>query len=349
MGEAPDLLRNDGSGLRCDLGGFWIDPWGPVKRAVVTHAHADHARGGSERYIPTAETAAFMRARSSAELPFDTVAYGEPFRLGDVEVSLHPAGHVLGSAQVLLRPDSGPTWCVTGDYKIEPDATCAAFEQQRCDVLVTECTFGLPIFRWRPDEEVVREINAWRAENAESGRTSVLLGYALGKAQRVLASLDASIGPIGVHGSVRTVCDVYEGHGVSFPEHVHANAESAPDLRGVGTIVAPPSAHGGPGQRRLASAGGMRTAMVSGWMSLRGRRRWRGTDRGFVLSDHADWGGLLETIERSGATRVLATHGYASQLARFLRESRGMDAAVLPTRFGDADDDDGERVKAVDG
>lgn len=317
---------------------------------MVTHAHADHARGGSQRYIATAETAAIMRARIAADLPIDVVAYGERFRLGEVELSLHPAGHVLGSAQVLLRPDDGPTWCVTGDYKVEPDITCATFEQQRCDVLVTESTFGLPVFRWRPDAEVVGSMNEWRAENARAGRTSVLLGYALGKAQRILASLDPSIGPIGVHGSVKTVCEIYERHGIGFPSYVHANAETANDLKGAGTIVAPPSALGGPWLRRFAgSRGGLRTAMVSGWMNLRGRRRWRGTDRGFVLSDHADWHGLLRTIDRSGASRVLATHGYASQLARFLREDRGIDADVLPTRFGDGEDDSGAPPAGSDG
>ncbi len=339
MADRTDLLCNDGSGLCCAEGGFHIDPWAPVDRAVITHAHADHARGGSRCYLATPETAAIMRARIGADLNIETLPYGRTVRLGGVRVSLHPAGHVLGSAQVLLVPDRGPTWCVTGDFKREPDRTCEPFEQQRCDVLVTESTFGLPVFRWRPDAEIVRSINEWRAENAAAGRTSVLLGYALGKAQRLLASLDPTIGPIGVHGAVRNLCTIYESHGVPLPDTVHANAESAEMLRGVGTIVAPPSVLGGTWLRRFASpSGGMRTAMASGWMTIRGRRRWRGTDRGFVLSDHADWPGLLETVEHSGASRVLATHGYASELARYLRETRGLDAGVLPTRFGDEDE-----------
>lgn len=341
MAEQSDLVRVDGSGLCCAAGGFHIDPWKGVPCAVITHAHSDHARGGSDRYIATAETAAIMRARIGGELRIDEVVYGDRIRIGDVDISLHPAGHVLGSAQVLVTPvGGGATWCITGDYKTEPDPTCAPFEQQRCDVLMTESTFGLPVFRWRSDRDVVDALNAWRAENAKAGRTSVLLGYALGKAQRILAGLDPSIGPIGVHGAVRNVCDVYERHGITFPQHVHATAENATELRGVGTIVAPPSVLGTPWLRRFASReGGLRTGMVSGWMSLRGRRRWRGADRGFVLSDHTDWPGLLETIEKSGATRVLATHGYASQLARYLREERGIDADVLPTRFGDDGDD----------
>lgn len=341
IADDTDLVRLDAAGLFCPIGGFHIDPWAPVDLAVITHAHADHARGGSRLYLTTKETGAIMRARIGGDLNIRTLAYGEALRLGGVTVSLHPAGHVLGSAQVLVRPERGPVWCITGDFKTEPDPTCAPFEQQRCDVLVTESTFGLPIFRWAPEDDIVRSINAWRADNASAGRTSVLLAYALGKAQRVLAALDPAIGPIGLHGAVRSVCDVYEQHGIAFPESMHANADTAERLRGVGTLIAPPSVLGGTWLRRFASRDeGVSTAQVSGWMTIRGRRRWRGVDRGFVLSDHADWQGLLSTVERSGAARVLATHGYAAQLARYLREERGLDAGVLPTRFGDADDDD---------
>lgn len=344
-----DLVVNDGSGLFCQAGGFHVDPWSPVPCAVITHAHSDHARGGSERYIATPETADVMRSRISAELNIETVAYGQTVRMGTVQIRLEPAGHVLGSAQIVVTPDDGPTWCITGDYKVEPDRTCVPFQPQACDVLVTESTFGLPVFRWRSDDEVVRSMNAWRAENAAAGRTSVLLCYAFGKAQRVVASLDPSVGPIGLHGSVRNMCEVYARHGISFPKAVHANAENADVLRAGGTIVAPPSALTGPWLRRFVSpTGGMRTAMVSGWMALRGRRRWRGTDTGFVLSDHADWPGLIDTIRATGAKRVLATHGYASQLARFVREELRIDAGVLPTRYGDAEEAEADVVADVE-
>ena len=342
MPAADDVVVVTDDGLYCPAGGFHIDPWRPVERAVITHAHSDHARGGSRHYIATKGTIAIMRSRigeAMNDAQTITPGYGESLKLGDVRVSLHPAGHVLGSAQVRIEPDSGPTWVITGDYKVAPDPTCEPFELVPCDVFVTESTFALPVFRWEPDEAVFESINAWRAHNAREGRTSVLLAYALGKAQRVLAGLDPGVGPIGLHGAVRNVCDVYRNFGRAFPETVHASADSADQLRGVGTIIAPPSAAAGPWIRRFAGSEGIATTMVSGWMTIRGRRRWRAVDTGFVLSDHADWAGVLDTIEKTGARRVLATHGYASQLARYLREERGLDAGVLPTRFGDAEDD----------
>ncbi|MEM9372505.1 MAG: ligase-associated DNA damage response exonuclease [Planctomycetota bacterium] len=329
-----DLIRLTDRGLFCEAGGFHIDPWKPVDVAVVTHAHADHVTSGCGRYIASANTIALMRSRMSGIGGSQTPAFGEAVRLGSTTVSLHPAGHVLGSSQVRVEPDGGgDIWCVTGDYKIEADPTCEAFELVPCDVLLTESTFGLPIYRWDPSEAVFDRINAWWRANAAAERTSVLLAYSLGKAQRVLGGLDASIGPIGVHGALLGPTAAYLEAGIQLPSIVHAKKENAGGLKGGGMIVCPPSASGSGWLRAFRGSGGVRIGMVSGWMRVRGRRRWQSVDTGFVLSDHADWDGLLATIRASGARRVGVTHGSSEALARFVRDVMGLDSFVVPTRF----------------
>lgn len=330
MGE---LLRVDGRGLWCEAGGFHIDPWGRVPLAVVTHAHGDHARPGMGAYVCAAPGAGLLRRRVGSDAPAEirAVPYGERVRMGGVTLSLHPAGHVLGSAQVRVeRGDE--VWVVSGDYKREADPTCAPFEVVACDVFVTEATFGLPIYRWRPQREVYAQINAWWRANAERGRTSVVYAYALGKAQRVLAGLDESIGPIGVHGAVERMNAAYEACGIRLPPRVRAVEEGVKEVKGRGIVIAPPSAAGTPWLRRLTGPDGVATAMASGWMRVRGARRWRSVDRGFVLSDHADWDGLLRTIEATGARKIGVTHGFTGPLVRWLRE-HGRDAFVVPTRY----------------
>jgi len=326
--------------MYCEAGGFFIDPCKPVDIAVVTHAHADHATAGCGGYIASANTIALMRSRMGGIGVAESPGFGERVRLGSVWVSLHPAGHVLGSAQVRVEPVGGrAVWCVTGDYKVEADPTCEAFEPVGCDVLITESTFGLPVYRWGDSASVFARMNAWWRANASAGRTSVLLAYSLGKAQRVLGGLDASIGPIGVHGAIEGPTAVYRRAGIDLPAVVHANASSAGDLKGAGLIVCPPSASGSGWLKRFGGPGGMRIAMVSGWMRVRGRRRWQSVDTGFVLSDHADWDGLLSTIRRSGAGRVGVTHGSSDVLARYVEEEMGLASFVVPTgRAGKGDD-----------
>jgi putative mRNA 3-end processing factor len=334
-----DLLELTPAGLFCPAGDFYIDPWRRVGRAVITHAHADHARAGSDRYLCAASGKLVLRERIGRSAAIETLPYGEAISINGVEVSLHPAGHVLGSAQVRVS-HRGQTWVVTGDYKLEADPTCAAFEPVPCDVFVTESTFGLPVYRWPDPAGVAAEINDWWRCNRDAGRTSVLLAYALGKAQRLAASLDPTIGPIVAHGAVMKMVEQYRASGVRLPpiDRVPPRARRVGDGRAL--VLAPPSAAG---SRWLRVFGESSVAMASGWMLLRGIRRRRGFERGFVVSDHADFPGLMRAIEATGATRVLATHGFADPLARFLRE-RGLDAATLATRFtgetaGGADDE----------
>jgi putative mRNA 3-end processing factor len=327
-----DLITLTPQGLWCEAGGFHIDPWEPVERAVITHAHADHARPGSGSYLTSPTGAPLLRVRMGEGARVESLAWGERLTAGAAAVSLHPAGHVLGSCQVRVEAPSHASWVVTGDYKLAPDPTCEPWEPVRADVMLTESTFGLPIYRWPDERGVVAEINGWWAANRERGRTSMLLAYSLGKAQRVLAGLDPSIGPIGVHGAIHSMNDAYAAAGVALPPWMHANAETAPSLRGVGLIIAPPSAADSTWARKFAGPGGIATGMASGWMAVRGRRRWRALDRGFVLSDHADWDGLNEAVRASGAERIGVTHGYAAPFARWLSE-RGLETFVVPTRF----------------
>ncbi len=323
-------------GLYCPPGDFYIDPWRPVEHAVITHAHGDHARMGHGRYIASAGSERVLRLRLG-HIALGLLEYGESLNVNGVKVSLHPAGHVLGSAQVRLE-HHGEVWVASGDYKLDPDATCVAFEPVRCNTFITESTFGLPIYRWSAHGMVFDEINAWWRRNAEEGRASVLFGYAFGKAQRMLAGVDASIGPIICHGAVAALNDAYRESGVSLPATLRVGDLSDKSMLGRALIVAPPSAQSTPWLRRF---GAYSDAFASGWMQLRGARKRRGVDRGFVLSDHADWPSLLRAIEATGAQRVIATHGYVAVLVRWLQQ-RGYNAGAFDTEYGDDESDQSE-------
>ena len=271
-----------------------------------------------------------LRGRLGGDAVIQTARYGETIVMGEVKVSLHPAGHVLGSAQVRVE-HRGDVWVVSGDYKMAPDPTCPAFEPLRCHTFITESTFGLPIYRWQASSAVLDEINEWWRSNQQKGKASVLFAYALGKAQRVLAGVDASIGPIFAHGSVRRVNQCYADEGVRLPEAgVPDDAAKGYDWSRA-LIVAPPSALGSPWLRRF---GRISTAFASGWMRIRGARRRRSIDRGFVLSDHADWPALLEAIRMTEAENVWVTHGYRSPLVRWLQE-QGRAATAMDTQWED--------------
>jgi putative mRNA 3-end processing factor len=325
-----DLIVARPEGLYCPAGDFYIDPWRPVERAVLTHAHGDHARPGHRHYLAARDCEKLVRLRLGADIDLQPLAFGERITINGVRLSLHPAGHVLGSAQVRLE-QGGQVWVVSGDYKLAPDPTCAGFEPQRCDTFVSESTFGLPVYRWPDAGEVFRDINAWWQANAAEARASVLYGYALGKAQRMLASVDATLGPIVCHGAVETINAAYRASGVALPATLRVADVADPALYRRALIVAPPSAQSTPWLRRF---GAYSDAFASGWMMLRGTRRRRNVDRGFALSDHADWNGLLGAIAETGAKRVLVTHGYAAVLARWLQQ-HGLEAATLDTEFGD--------------
>ena len=325
------MLKETAQGLYCPGGDFYVDPWAPVARALITHAHGDHARPGSAAYLSTPETTTILRRRLGVEVTLETAPYGETRRIGGVTVSFHPAGHVLGSAQIRIEGAEG-VWVVAGDYKRAADPTCAAFEPVACDTFITESTFGLPIYRWDETSIVMRDIQAWWTTNEEMRKTSVIFCYTLGKAQRLLAELGTLTDrPVYVHGMMLGMIDAYRECGIPLPE-VRTVIESAGRSRAsfAGELVlAPLSARGTPWMRRL---GAHSDAFASGLMRVRGVRRQRAYDRGFVISDHADWPALLETIRETGASRVLATHGYAEPLARHLR-TLGIAAGTMRTAW----------------
>ena len=327
--SSSDLIVQRPEGLYCPAGDFYIDPWRPVARAVITHAHADHARRGHGAYLATAISEGVLRARLGEG------STSEVFLAHDVRVSLHPAGHVLGSAQVRVE-HAGQVWVASGDYfcsghESDANTTCAPFEPVRCDCFITESTFGLPIYRWRPQADVMADINTWWRTNAEAGRASLLLGYSFGKAQRLLAGVDPGIGPIVVHDAIAPLNAAYRAAGVQLPvtQPVAALADRALRQRALVLAVR--------GSAWVRQLGDCSDAFASGWMQLRGGRRRQGLDRGFALSDHADWPGLQRAITATGASRVIVTHGEEAVMVRWLRQ-QGLQAESFSTEYGSGDD-----------
>lgn len=338
------LIRPTPSGLYCEAGDFYIDPWKRVDRALVTHAHADHARAGMGAYLTAQSGMGVLSERVGSDAKIEGIAFGTKQKIGAVRVSFHPAGHLLGSAQIRVE-HRGEVWVITGDYKNSADRSCEAFTPVRCHTLITESTFGLPVYKWPEPKIVFDQINQWWRRNQSEGRTSILFAYALGKAQRVLCGLNPEIGPIGVHGAVDRMLPHYRAAGRPIPNTVKANAETKELLKGKGIIVAPGSTQNTPWIRKFAPYS---LAFASGWMLVRGSRRWRSLDQGFVLSDHVDWQGILDTVDATQAQRVGVTHGYAAPLIRWLQDTRGLEAYEVPTRFiGESQDEsDGKDAEA---
>ena len=323
--EKP-LLEFTDRGIYCPPADVYLDPWKPVDRALISHGHADHSRPGHGRYITHHRNVPIIRHRLG-DIRVSGREWGESFTVNGVRFSFHPAGHIIGSSQIRAEY-RGEVWVFSGDYKTEDDGLATPYEPVRCHSFITECTFGLPAFKWRPQAEVLGDINAWWARNREGGKTSVLLAYSLGKAQRLLAGLDPDIGRIYTHGAIENMTEVLRPL-AGFPETTRVTGETTrEELRG-NLVLAPPSAHGSTWMRRMVP---YEVAAASGWMAFRGARRRRAVDRGFVLSDHCDWQGLLDSIRATGAERVICTHGYAHILARFLAEN-GYDARTEETQY----------------
>lgn len=313
------------SGVYCPAGDFYIDPRRRVDRALITHGHADHARSGMARYIATKSAAPVMRHRLG-DIALQTVDYGETQRIGDASVSFHPAGHVPGSAQIRVEV-GGEVWVVSGDYKVVADGVSEPFQPVKCHTFISECTFGLPVFKWDAPELVAAGMNAWWAANAGAGRFSMCGAYALGKAQRILASLDPNIGPILTHDTIENTNKVLRAQGISLPDTIRVTPDLKPADHPGAFVLTVPSAMTSTWANSFHPAA---TAFASGWTALRGVRRRRAADRGFVMSDHADWDGLNAAIKATGAERVFVTHGYTSVFRRWL-EGQGYDAAIVET------------------
>lgn len=325
-----NLLEINDCGIYCPQADLYIDPWKGVDKALITHAHSDHARWGSRHYLAHEDSEQVLRLRLGQDIRLDTTPYGREHLINGVKISFHPAGHITGSAQIRLEY-RGEVWVVSGDYKTEPDSTCTSFEPVRCHTFITESTFGLPVYSWKPQEEVFEEINGWWRQNASEGKSSLLGGYALGKAQRLIANVDPSIGPIFVHGAVDNVNRALSQNGLQLPASTRVTPEIPRGSYAGSLIIAPPSAFNTPWSRKF---GPHSTAMASGWMNIRGSKKRRAIDRGFVLSDHADWHGLNEAIEQTGAERILVTHGYTAVFSKWLQE-KGYDAQEVHTLYNE--------------
>ncbi|MFQ4135729.1 ligase-associated DNA damage response exonuclease [Nodosilinea sp. PGN35] len=315
-------------GLYCEKGDFYIDPWRPVATALVTHAHSDHARSGSTNYIATAQSEGILRRRLGQDIQLRGVTYGEKLKLGETWVSFHSAGHVLGSAQIRVE-HRDQVWVVSGDYKRCADPSCAPFEVVPCDTFITEATFGLPIYRWESGATTTRQIYDWW--QGDGDRPSILFCYAFGKAQRVLSELVALTDqPVYVHGAIHALTEIYRQQGVAMVPTI-CTSEMPKGHKYTGDLVlAPPSGHRSSWMKRFKHP---QTAFASGWMAVRGARRRRGYERGFVLSDHADWPGLIQTVKDTGAKRVYVTHGQSDVVSRYLQESLHLEAMPLDTLF----------------
>jgi putative mRNA 3-end processing factor len=336
-----DILMPDAAGLCCKLGGFHIDPVRPVERAVITHAHSDHARPGHGAVLATQETLDMMRLRYGDNFARSTqaTAYGETITLGDVTIKFHPAGHVLGSAQIAVSC-KGVRIVASGDYKDTPDPTCAPFETVRCDVFITEATFGLPVFRHGEAGNEIRKLLASVALFPE--RAHLVGAYSLGKAQRVIALLRLAgyDAPIYLHGAMEGTTRYYQSRGVTLGELRLVRDMKKADLAGTITL-APPSATSDIWTRRFPDPV---TAFASGWMRVRARARQRGVELPLVISDHADWDGLTATIDASGAGEIWVTHGQEDALVHWCKQ-KGLTARPLDL-VGYGEEDESEAVAA---
>jgi putative mRNA 3-end processing factor len=321
------LLHFTEKGIYCAEADVYIDPWKPVGKALITHGHADHSRWGHQKYLAHAEAAPVIRHRLG-DIRLQTVDYGQKIVINGVKFSFHPAGHIPGSSQIRVE-HKGEVWVASGDYKLEDDGLSQPFEPVKCHTFITESTFGLPVFRWQHQQEVFDEIKSWWMKNKNEGKTSVLIAYALGKAQRLIKGLEDAEGKIFTHGAVENINNVLRGQGVKLPETILPTAD-IPKSDYVGSlVVAPPSALATPWLRKFQP---FSTAMASGWMALRGTRRRRAVDRGFILSDHADWYGLNKAVEATGAQTVIVTHGYTDIFSQWLNE-KGLRALTEKTEF----------------
>lgn len=322
------LLSYTQNGIYCAQADVYIDPWKPVNKAIITHAHADHSRWGMKHYLAHEDSAAVMKHRLGNDISLETKKYNEPFSINGVKFSLHPAGHIIGSAQIRVEYNH-EIWVVSGDYNTQPDAYCPAFEPVKCHCFITESTFGLPVYKWEPTSVIFNQIHQWWQKNREEKKVSVLLAYSLGKAQRLIHHLHQEYGKIYTHGAIENTNEVLRKSGIRVPT-THRITQSTTTKEMLGQLViAPPSAQNSTWMNKLKPHN---IAMASGWMNLRGAKRRRNTERGFTLSDHADWNGLNQAVNASEAENIYVTHGYKTTFAQWLCE-QGKNAMVLETEF----------------
>ena len=328
------LIEFTNKGLYCRAGEFYIDPWQPVPKAIITHAHSDHARVGSQFYLCHHKTLPVLKLRLGADIQAESVEWNEPVTHNGVKISLHPAGHIIGSSQIRVEY-KGEVWVVSGDYKTENDGLSGAFEPVTCNTFISESTFGLPIYTWKKQEIIYADIQNWILSNQAKGKTSVITAYSLGKAQRVLQCVAAITDKIFVHGAIWNTHQVLVNAGIQLPEVKRVTPDVPKEEYKNAVIIAPPSADGTPWMKKFTPYS---VGICSGWMQVRGNIRRRNADAGFALSDHADWQGLISAVKATGAQKVFVTHGFQAAFSRYLTEN-GIEAAEVKTEYGTEDDE----------
>ena len=322
------LIEFTDKGLYVPMADVYIDPWKRVDKAFITHGHSDHARYGSKAYIATHSALPVIKHRLGSHINAKGVDYGEEINVNGVKFSFHPAGHIIGSAQIRVE-FKGEIWVASGDYKVEPDGVSEDFESIKCHAFITESTFGLPVFKWKPQEVIMDEINEWWRGNKEAGKVSILAAYSLGKAQRIINNVDHSIGKIFTHGAVENVNEVIRRQGKHLKETTRVAQGQKPSLYDGSLVIAPPSAVDSAWSDRFKD---FSSGVASGWMAMRGTRKRRAVDKGFVLSDHADWDGLLSAIKATEAEKIYVTHGYTNLFSKYLKNI-GYYSAVVNTEY----------------
>ena len=327
------LIEFTDKGMYCPQGQFYIDPWKPVDKAVITHAHSDHARWGSKYYLCHHFTKPILQLRLGNN-NYESVEWNETVMMNGVKISLHPAGHIIGSSQIRVEY-GGQVWVVSGDYKTENDGISGEFEPVRCHTFITESTFGLPIYKWKPQAQIFSDIKNWVTENNASGKTSVLIAYSLGKAQRLLKPLAQTGLPIFLHGAVFNVHEAIVNSGFNLPAVQRVQPSTTKAETAGNIVIAPSGADGSPWIKKFSPYS---VGVCSGWMQVRGNTRRRNADAGFALSDHADWEGLLKAVKATGAEKVFATHGFQATFSRYLNE-QGIEAAEVKTEYGDDEEE----------
>ncbi|MCP1996466.1 ligase-associated DNA damage response exonuclease [Flavobacterium sp. HSC-61S13] len=327
------MLKFTDKGIYCIPGRFYIDPWKPVDKALITHGHADHAHWGMKSYLCHHFTVPILKSRISEDINVQGIAYNEIIRINGVQVSFHPAGHIIGSAQIRMVY-KGKVVVVSGDYKIQDDGLSTPFEVVQCHEFVTESTFGLPIYRWPSIATQHQQLQQWVIDNQKMGKTSVFIGYSLGKAQRIMKAIEG-IAPIHVHYSIGKLNEAYEQVGIKLPEYQTADFRESVTHLDQQIVILPPSLVDTSVFKKIPNKA---YAICSGWMQVRGARRWRSADAGFAISDHADWDGLITAVQNTGAEKVHVTHGQTAVFARYLTEL-GIEAVELQTEYGNEEDD----------
>jgi putative mRNA 3-end processing factor len=337
------LIEFTDKGLYCRAGDFYIDPWRPVEKAVITHAHSDHARWGNKYYLCHTDTRPLLQVRLGNN-SYQSIGWNEPIYFNGVRLTLFPAGHIIGSSQVRVE-HNGEIWVVSGDYKLENDGLSGQFEPVKCHNFITESTFGLPVYNWKPQEEIYGRIKNWIRNNQEAGKTSVLIAYSLGKAQRLLLPIAEVTDRIFAHGAVYNIHMALVNAGWKLPnlERVQPDTPKE-DLKGT-VVIAPSSAEGSPWLKRFAPYS---IGICSGWMQVRGSVRRKNADAGFALSDHADWQGLIKACKETEAESVYATHGFQSVFSRYLTE-QGINGKEVKTEYGGEEEENNEQLSAGEG